>query len=291
MPLNIIVLTDFSLAAERARAYAAVLAVPLKAELHLVHVFLPVPVMPVSTATDYGVMLPTSDYQYGPETCRCLKQVAETMPVPATAEVLEADWPGAIEQALNKYHPVLVIAGLTATHGWLDEWLSNRSVPLAHQTGYPLLLVPEHLPDTALHLPRRLALAVEDRPFRLVPQAKAVAPLLDELNLDIVAVTVLPAEESASGWDGLAAAQHSGLATDMVTCGLHKVVGQLPGTGVLQAVDNLGADIVALLDQGRGWAHKVLQGSVIDYVLRHTHVPVLLLSAVVDAPVPVPAMA
>ena len=35
MTPNIVVLTDFSLAAERARAYAAVLAAPIKAELHL----------------------------------------------------------------------------------------------------------------------------------------------------------------------------------------------------------------------------------------------------------------
>ncbi|GAB3873495.1 hypothetical protein GCM10028824_25190 [Hymenobacter segetis] len=280
---NIVVLTDFSLAAERARAYAAVLAAPLDAELHLVHVFLPVPVV-----TEFGMVLPAKDEDYVPETCRCLRHVAETMPVPTTAEVLEADWPGAIVQAIEKYHPMLIVAGLTATNGFLDEWFSNRAASVTRQTGCPLLLVPEHLPDAALHQPRRLALAVEDRPFRLTPAARSVAPLLDGLDLDVVAVTVLSEAESPGGWDGLRATQHSGLAAGIARCGLHKVVGAQPGSGILEAVHDLEADLVALLDQGHGWAHKMFSGSVIDYVLRHTPVPVLLLSAHIPDPVAAP---
>ncbi|MCI1188631.1 universal stress protein [Hymenobacter sp. DH14] len=276
---NIVVLTDFSLAAERARAYAAVLAEPIGAELHLVHVFLPVPI-----TTEYGMVLPVLDKDYVPETCRCLQHVAEVMPVPTTAEVLEADWPGAIREALDKYQPMLVVAGLTATSGLLDEWFSNRAVQLPHQTGCPLLLVPEHLPDAALHQPHHLALAVEDRAFQLAPAAKVVGPLLDGLKLEPVAVTVLPETAIVGGWTGLRAVQHSRLAAGIAGCGLHKVVGEQPGMGILQAVHDLEADLVALLDQGHGWAHKFFSGSVIDYVLRNTPVPVLLLAAqVLDA--------
>jgi nucleotide-binding universal stress UspA family protein len=276
---NIVVLTDFSLAAERARAYAAVLAVSVGAELHLVHVFLPVPVV-----TEYGMVLPVLDKDYVPETYRCLQHVAKAMPVPTTAEVLESDWPGAIQEALDKYRPMLVVAGLTATSGFLDEWFSNRAVALPHQMGCPLLLVPEHLPDAALHPPRRLALAVEDRPFQLAPAAKNVVPLLDRLDLDAVAVTVLPDAKSAGGWEGLHAVQHSGLTAGIADCGVLKIIGERPGPGILQAVHDLGADLVALLDQSHGWAHKLFSGSVIDYVLRSTSVPVLLLAArVLDA--------
>jgi nucleotide-binding universal stress UspA family protein len=270
---NIVVLTDFSLAAERARAYAAALAEPLKAELHLVHVFLPTPIV-----TEYGAVLPDPTPRTA-ETENCLKYVAAAMPVPATAEVLEAEWPAAVEQALARYRPMLVVAGLTATSGRLDEWLSNRSLPLAQQTGYPLLLVPEHLPDTELQPPRRLVLALEDRPFELARRARAVAPMLDALACDIVPVTVLAPEQRAAGWNGLHAAQHCGLAACMPRCELHPIIGELPAAGVLQAIDDLGADVVALLDQGHGWAHKLFSGSVIDYVLRRTQVPVLLLSA------------
>ena len=180
---------------------------------------------------------------------------------------------------MQLHRDLLLVSGLTATSGFLDEWFSNRAVPVPHQTGCPLLLMPEHLPDAALHQPRRLALAVEDRPFRLAPAAKAVAPLLDALHLDTVAVTVLPEAEIIGGWSGLRAVQRSGLTTGIARCGLHKVAGEQAGSGILQAVHDLEADLVALLDQDHGWAHKLFKGSVIDYVLRHTPVPVLLLSA------------
>ncbi|MBD2722323.1 universal stress protein [Hymenobacter armeniacus] len=283
MNSNLVVLTDFSRAAERACAYAAVLAAAIDAELHLVHVFLPLPI-----ATEYGQVLPVMDTQYVPDTARSLQQVARTLPVPATAEVLEADWPGAVEEALAKYRPVLVVAGLTATSNWLSEWLSNRAQPLAHQTGYPLLLVPEHLPDAALRLPRRLALAVEDRPFALAPRARAVAPLLDALAPDAVAVSVLTREESIRGWVGLHAAQTCGLMATMPNCGLHKVVGEEPAPGLLHAVADLEADWLALLDLGHGLWHKLFSGSVIDQVLRRTPVPVLLLAATQPTPGPAP---
>lgn len=274
MKPNLVVLTDFSPAAERARAYAAVLAAPLGAELHLIHVFLPTP-----TATEYGMVLPYIDEGYVQETRRSLQQVAAALPVPATAELIETSWYEAVEQAVHQHQPLLLVAGLTATHGQLDEWLSNRALPLAHRTGYPLLLVPEHLPDSALRLPARLALAVEDRRFRLAASATAVAPLLDMLGLDIVTVSVLRQEERANGWEGLKAAQHCGLAAAMPQSGLHKVIGDLPAEGILEAAKELSADVVGLLDQGHGWIHKLFRGSIIDHVLRHSPVPVLLLSA------------
>ncbi|RYU76036.1 universal stress protein [Hymenobacter persicinus] len=273
MKPNFVVLTDFTPAADRVLAYATTLAAPLGAELHLVHVFLPTPI-----TSEYGTVLPIIDVDYVPETRRALERVAAELPVPATAELVESDWQSAVAQSLDKYHPLLLIAGLTATHGQFDEWMSNRAVPLAHQTGYPLLLVPEHLPQSVQHPPRRLAFAVEDRPFRLVPEARAAAPLFDALGTEIITVSVLEPQERAGGWEGLTAAQQCGLAATMPRSGLHKVVGEHPGTGILQAVENLNADMLALLDQGHGWAHKLFSGSVIDHVLRHVRVPVLLLS-------------
>lgn len=273
MKPNLVVLTDFSAAAERARAYAAALAGPLGAELHLVHAHYPLPL----TATEFGVIMPPIDTRYVQETRQALEQVAAKLPVPATAELLETDWYGAVVRTLQQYQPLLLVAGLTATDSLLDEWLSNRALPLAHETGYPLLLVPEHLPDSGLRAPRRLALALEDRPFQLAPAATAVAPLLDALDTEVVAVCVLAPDHRAGGWTGLLALQHSGLSAAIDGCGLHKVSGDAPGPGILQAVQELSADMVGLLDQGHGWVHKLFHGSVIDHVLRHTQLPVLLL--------------
>lgn len=273
MKPNLVVLTDFSPAAERARAYAAALAAPLGAELHLVHAYYPLPL----TATEFGVIMPPVDTRYVQETRQALEQVAANLPVPATAELLETDWYSAVVRTLNHYHPLLLVAGLTATDSLLDEWLSNRALPLAHETGSPLLLVPEHLPDSALVVPRRLVLALEDRSFQLGPAATAVAALLDALATDVVAVCVRTPTHAASGQTALRALQHSGLSAAIAGCELHTVTSHSPGPGILQAAQVLSADVVGLLDQGHGWIHKLLHGSVIDHVLRHTSRPVLLL--------------
>ena len=60
---------------------------------------------------------------------------------------------------------------------------------------------------------------------------------------------------------------------------LHAVVGEAPATGILQAVVNLDADLLALVDRGHGWLHDLAVDSVLDQVLRATSVPVLLLAA------------
>ena len=270
----IVVLTDFSPAAARARAYAAALAAPLNAELYLVHIYLP-----PTTTTSIAHVMQATNARYVRETRQSLEKIAAELPVPATAELIETDWDEAVQQALNKHRPLLLVAGLTATDGQLDEWFSNRTLPLTRQMGYPLLLVPADLPDSALCPPRRLALAVEDRSFKLAPNAMAVAPLLDALGTEIITVVVLSSEDWTGGQAGLSAARACGLAAAMPHSQLHKVGGEQPAPGILNAVSGLSADVVALLDRGHDWVDKFLLDSVTAQILRQTQTPVLLLAA------------
>ena len=278
MKPSILVLTDFSPAAERARAYAAVLAAPLGAEVHLVHVH---PTPPLASRVGKGMR--ATNKRHVRQQRHSLEQVAADFPGSATAETVEAGWDEAVRQALDKYRPLLLMAGLTATHGPFDEWLSNRPVPLARETGYPLLLVPAHLPDAALHAPKCMVLAVNDRPFALAPKAKALATLFDALATEIVTVTVVPAAGWNGGGQGHRAAQQSGLAVMMPRSQLHLMVGPEPAPCILQAVQELSVDVLALVDLGHGWFHQLVIDSVVDQVLRATTVPVLLLSAPADS--------
>ena len=274
MKPSIVVLTDFSPAAKRPRPYAAVLAAPLGAEVHLVHTY---PTPPMTSRV--GKVMHTTNKRYVRQQRHSLEQVATDFPVSATAETVEAGWDEAMQQVLDKYHPMLLMVGLTTTHGQFDEWLNNRTLLLARETGYPLLLVPARLPDTAPHAPKCVALAVDDRPFTLALKTKAIAALFDALATEIVTVTVVP----AAGWNGSGqghlTTQQSGLAAMMPRSQLHQMVGPEPAPGILQAVQELSADVLALLDIGHGWVHKLVIDSVIDQVLRATLVPVLLLSA------------
>jgi nucleotide-binding universal stress UspA family protein len=275
MKPNFVVLTDSSPAGIQAQAYAAALAAPLGAELHLVHVFSQLPI----TTLEYGLTMPIMDVGYVRELRQALANDAATLGVPATAEVIETDWYEAVQQALDTHHPLLLIAGLTATHGRLEEWLNNRALPLAHHTGYPLLLVPEHLPAANLKPPRRLVLAFEDRAFILTPEARALAPLLAALGCEVLATTVFPPEDATSGDAGWRSAQRCGLGAALAHGTLHRVVDARPAAGIWQATDELAADMLALLDQGHGWVHKMFSGSTIARAVRFSQVPVLLLSA------------
>ncbi|OGX81914.1 hypothetical protein BEN49_14675 [Hymenobacter coccineus] len=110
-----------------------------------------------------------------------------------------------------------------------------------------------------------------------------MAPVLDALACPITPVTVLPLHHPlAAGEAGLRAAQTCGLATMLLSAKLRRVVGVRPATGIGEAADTLEADLVALLDQGHGWVHKMFSGSVIADVLRYSQVPVLLLPVVTE---------
>jgi nucleotide-binding universal stress UspA family protein len=274
MQPTLVVLTDFSPAGDRACAYAAALAAPLGAALHLVHVFS----MPF-TSPRMAVAMHEAIAEHVQEDSWRLQQKARELPMPASTQVVEADWAGAVAQVLADYQPLLLMAGLTATDGPYSEWLSNRPLPLAHQTGYPLLLVPENLPQAALHPPRRLLLAVEDQPVQLSPEAQVLGPQFDLLGCQTFVATVLPPDKPTDGQAGLHAARQCGLASALALAELRKVVDAQPASGIWQAADELEADLVVLLDQGHGWAHKVFSGSVIADVSRFSQVPVLLLAA------------
>ena len=270
----IIVLTDFSPAAARATAYAAALAVPLNAELHLVHIYLP-----PTTTFSIALAMHEANARYIHETRQSLEKIATELPVPATAELIETDWDTALQRVVDTYRPLLLVAGLTTTDGQLDEWFSNRTLPLVRQTGYPLLLVPAGLPDAALHPPRRLALAVEDRAFELAPNATAVAPLLKALGTEVVTVVALTSDNWGGGHTGLDAARAYGLAATMPPGPLHKIDGEQPAPGILHAVDALAADVLALLDRGHDWVDKLFIDSITDQIMRQTRTPLLLLAA------------
>jgi len=274
MKPTFLVLTDASPADEPTLAYAAALAAPLGASLHLVHVL----ESPLIAALDYGP--PLSDTGYAQAVRMALTQAAANLSVPTTTEVIEGSWQSFFEQTLAASQPALLIAGLTATDGPLSEWLSNRSLPLACQTGYPLLLVPEYLPKAAVHPPSRVVLALEDHSFRLTPQAQAMAPLLALLHCTVTPVTVrLPSYTRPEGAER-PAVQHCGLPNNLFYKELYEVVNERPASGIWQAADELEADLVVLFDQGHGWAHKLFSGSVIADVLRYSQVPVLLLPLV-----------
>jgi nucleotide-binding universal stress UspA family protein len=91
VPPTLIVLTDFSPAGDRACAYAAALAAPLGATLHLVHVF-----SLLFTSPRMAVAMHEAIAEHVQEDSWRLQQKASEMPLPATTQVVEANWADAV---------------------------------------------------------------------------------------------------------------------------------------------------------------------------------------------------
>ncbi|MBC7447563.1 MAG: universal stress protein [Hymenobacteraceae bacterium] len=131
MPPCLVVFTDFSPAAARARAYAAALAAPLNAELHLVHIYLP----PTTPAPIAAVLRATND-RYVRETRQALDELAADLPVPATAELIGTDWDEAVQQVLRTYRPLLVQRPRSFCH--CQEALRQSNPAQAHRLHSPV---------------------------------------------------------------------------------------------------------------------------------------------------------
>lgn len=275
MKKNLMVLTDLSPAAQQAQTYAAELAQEMGAVVHLVHVY---HMLPSTTRIGRVQRSSRALAQEVRQQQQSLKQVAAAMAVPATAITLTDLWDDAVRFALEKYRPLLVVTGLTAAGGTLNQWLSNRTLPLAQQSGYPVLLVPAQLPEATLRAPRRIALAVRDHALSLTPQSVALVSQLLASRSSVVPLTVVPPSDPEGGEKSLRAAQACGLVAATPAPHLHRVVAEDSAKGILQGVEELSADVLVMLDPGHGWVLKLFAGSVVDEVTRAAPVPVLLLA-------------
>ncbi|XP_052677759.1 universal stress protein YxiE-like [Crassostrea angulata] len=47
-----------------------------------------------------------------------------------------------------------------------------------------------------------------------------------------------------------------------------------PGEGIIRAAEELGADLIVIGSRGMGVVRRTILGSVSDYVLQHSHIPV-----------------
>ncbi|SFP94476.1 universal stress protein [Hymenobacter arizonensis] len=270
-----VVLVNHSAAAEQAARYAAVLGGPLGVQLELVHVyqdpmllsemaFAPVPYLP----------------QLQSDADEALQALAERLPA-AEATVLAAPMPYAVQEAIDRFQPLLLAMSLSAEQGLADYLLRNHLLPVLRATHHPLLLVPETGPPPAL--PRRVLVAVDAEYFALSAASLALAPLLASWP---AAFSVVHVRHIASGFEQPVPERLGGSLRELLPvpaplelCG---DAGHDPAAAVLRAVADAQADLLVLIARPRSFLGRLFHRSVTAEVLRGCPVPVLLLPA--DAP-------
>jgi nucleotide-binding universal stress UspA family protein len=185
------------------------------------------------------------------------------------------------------------------THGrgsWQRAWLGSVADALIRRSGTPLLLLREE--DAAAKweggIPRKVVVPLDGSQEAEVA-LQAVRPLLapgtSQVDLVMVihepfplATTYLPhavsegtlleaRKERAREYLGRLEQE---LAADGIAAAGHVVVASDAGKGILNHLEDAGADLVSIGTRGRGGAARLVLGSVADKVIRGAKAPILV---------------
>lgn len=272
-----VVLTDLADAHNQLTRYAAGLAQALDGRLVLLHAYHEL------------VMDPEFGYAAGPfaldsqeEIRRALLAVAATLPVPTEVEVTIEPLRDAVEDAVRRYEPLLIVMGLSETGDWFDRLLSNAALPILRSTHYPLLLVPEATHARPV-VPRHALIATDGEPFALAQAARTARELFDALQMRSTVLVVRPEEQErapqpAPGAADVLPAIRQGLhLPDLPETAFHPLFQDDPADGILRATTDLAPDLLVFIARRRSFFGELFHRSVTARVAQRTPVPILLL--------------
>jgi nucleotide-binding universal stress UspA family protein len=275
MPPFVLVLSDLSDMSRQVAQMAALVSAPLQARLVLLHLC-PTPVLAPELA---GIPLTRPTTEQG-EAATALQALTQGLPPGAQEpEILVSvkALPEAVADAVRRYQPLLLVMGLSAEPTLLDQLLRNQALPVLRATGLPLLLVPA---NTAPEPPRRVAIAVDAQVFLVNAASRALAPLfyLWPATYTVVHVAAEGEQQAFPGQRALANVRSSKLLADQ-PLELYEEQQVSAAAGVLQALDDIQADLLVLPVREHSFLSRLFHHSVTTQVLRGSRVPVLLLPA------------
>jgi nucleotide-binding universal stress UspA family protein len=280
--------SDFS---EHALEYAAALARTAGARLRLVHVHEPLPGMVVPGQIPGVAPLPeTRDEDATAWAWQYLDVWAERLRtetgVEAVTEVATGGIVAALVHASRTGEADLIVMTTHGRGGFARTWLGSTADTLVRQVAVPVLLVRPTSGGTELSRElgiQRILVPLDGSALAetIIPHASAIARLV---RARLTLITILTAANDALDPktidDTPASAYLAGLAARDEWAGLEIDTRVLTAggaaTGILHALAELQADLVAMATHGRGGLTRVLLGSVADKVLRGATVPVLL---------------
>ena len=273
MTSSLVVLTDFFAVTNRALAYAAGLAVPLNAQLVLLHVRndgLPVP------EGERGQHTPGGERK----TDRTLLQLAADQLVPTEVDVSEGFLPAALTEAVRRHHPLFMVLARPGDAAEPAERFTSVVMDVLRHVPHPLLVVPtvgwDQFP------PRRLLLAVDGQPFAFADQdhQEVLSRLLHatQATLDVVHVTD---DAQARPDDGsvLETVRANALMNGFAESRLHEVYHPAVVAGVLGEAARQQADLLVVVARRHSLLGSLFHRSVTALLIQESPIPVLILPA------------
>ncbi|GAB2955255.1 hypothetical protein GCM10027048_21210 [Hymenobacter coalescens] len=270
MEPSFVVLTDLSRGAEAALTYTTRLAALLAGRLVLLHVYQDPFLEPEAMMVAMPAVL-ESRQQIKTD----LAQRARQLPVPADTELSVDTLTGAVADAVQRHHPLLLVLGREQPEYLLDRLLPHHAAAVLQEARYPLLLVPASWPEQ--ELPRRVLVASDEHGFWLTAPALALADLLRALQATTTVVHVAPADGPSRADVGLAAVQRTGLFGPLTANSLYEVRGEAPVEGILHAAAELRSQLIVVVARQHSLLGGLLHRSVTGQLLHRSPVPVLVL--------------
>lgn len=268
MTAPLLLLTDFSAAADHALAYAAVVAAQLQAPLVLLHV------RRTSLLDRELLTRRLPQYSEG-EIAVELSQRAANLPTPTTVEMASKEVYEAVADAVARHQPQIIVLG-RPDYNKPDELIDTTSLDLLRRTPVPLLVVPSTAPATP-NL-QRAVIAADNQPFTLTPAAAEVGQRLLSAFAATVNIThVVEPEDDDNCTLAREQVEKSGL-----VAGLSHVTARgqrhlQPVEGILAAAEEMGAGLLILIAREHSILQRLFYQSVSAQVVRRTQVPAVLI--------------
>lgn len=268
MTPTLLILTDFFAGANRALDFATNLAQPLGARLVLLHVHRDSVLDPERLT---GKLSNLSQ-----EAMRiALNNLTSNLMVPAVAEVGVGLMEEVVFDAVQRHRPVLIVLSRPQDSATPDELVTTTALNLLRRSPYPLLVVPPSaLKNTP---PQRVLLAADGGKFNLGTHMGSARDVFNALQVQL---TVLHVTESATrhtarqAWESVV---HTGLTRDLPTVGTCHVCHAEPAEGILAAVQEQQADLLAVIARPHTFLGHLFHRSVTAQLVLHSPIPVLVL--------------
>ena len=271
MTSSLVVITDFFAISNRALSFAAGLAVPLRAQMVLLHVC-------------HDGLLAPDEYnsrrtrQGQRKTIDALEQLAADQPVVTEVDISEDFLPDAVKEAVRRHHPLLLVLGRPGSAASPVEVVTSTAMDLLRHAPHPLLVVPTVGWEGAP--PRRLLLAVDGHPFRLCPHQDVLRQLLraTQGSLDVVHVTDNePVRPGAAAV--LNTVRENELVDGLAESQLHEIHESNVMGGILQEAARQQADLVVVVARRHSLLGSLFHRSVTAQLIQESPIPVLILPA------------
>jgi nucleotide-binding universal stress UspA family protein len=271
MTPSLVVLTDFFAVTNRALSYAAGLAVPLKANLTLLHV-------------RHNELLAPAEFssRHTPEgelkTFYALEKLAADQAVATEVDISEFSLAEAVQEAVQHRQPLLLVLGRAGADAQPLNVLMNTVMHLLRHVPYPLLVVPAAGWD--VFPPRRLLLAADGEPFNLVEYQDVVSQLLQATHATLDVVHIIgDGEATPNPAAVLDSVRANDLVNNLEDSRLHQVYQNTVVDGVLQEAARQQADMLVIVARRHGLLGGLFHRSVTAQLLRESPIPVLVLPA------------